>query len=195
MRLAKLADGDLSSRQRQMVQRLQERRGGMRGPYTAWIHSPELCDKAEALAYYARFESSLSRRISELVLLIASRHWDSQYSWNAHFSQAVEAGVSQSALLDLAERRTPDFGERDEQVAYTFCREVLEEHFVSDETFAAARELFGSQGVVDLIGALGSFSMLGMCLNTFEVDLQPDRQPPFSGIEGYPKIESLGSRV
>ena len=40
--------------------------------------------------------------------------------------------------------------------------EILGEHFVSDATVAAALEELGAQGVVDLIGRLGNFSMLAM---------------------------------
>jgi 4-carboxymuconolactone decarboxylase len=42
--------------------------------------------------------------------------------------------------------------------------------------------------VVDLIGSIGYFSMLQICLNSAEVDLQPDRAPPFAEVRGYQKI-------
>jgi 4-carboxymuconolactone decarboxylase len=190
LRLHKLQPEDLSPRQAETVEWIEQRRGGVRGPYQAWIHSPDLADKVEALAYYARFESSLDTRLSELTLLIASRFWDAQYSWNAHVGQAIDAGVSAVALEDLAQHRQPHFENRDEQVLYAFCSEMLDSHFVRDETFAAASELFGDSGVVDIVGALGSFSMLGMCLNAFEIDLQPNREPPFPDVHGYEKAKS-----
>jgi len=77
--------------------------------------------------------------------------------------------------------------------------EVLENHFVRQETFDAAHNAFGAQGIVDIIGALGNFSMLAMLLNTFEVDLQPDRPPPYPDISGYarrhPSRRSVDSRT
>ena len=30
--------------------------------------------------------------------------------------------------------------------------------------------------------------MLGMCLNTFQVDLQADKEPPFPDIRGYGRV-------
>ena len=59
---------------------------------------------------------------------------------------------------------------------------------MGDETFAVGLERFGERGLVDLIGALGNFSMLAMLLNTFQVDLQPDREPPFPDVRGYGRI-------
>jgi 4-carboxymuconolactone decarboxylase len=144
----------------------------------------------EALGAYVRFESVLEPRLRELILLIAARHFDAQYSWNAHVEKAADAGIARTALEQLAARETPAFSTRDEQVVFAFCTEVLEDHFVSDNTFANALDLFGSAGVVDLIGGLGNFSMLGMCLNAFEVDLQQDREPPFADVGSGRKVPS-----
>jgi 4-carboxymuconolactone decarboxylase len=68
--------------------------------------------------------------------------------------------------------------------------EVLENHFVSAKTFAQAKAIFGTKGVVDLIGAVGYFSMLQICLNSAEVDLQSDREPPFADVRGFKKISA-----
>jgi len=127
-------------------------------------------------------------KLRELILLTAARHFDAQYSWNAHVDKAADAGVDRGALEQLAVRAVPAFTSRDEQVVHAFCTELLEDHFVSDATFAEAHELLGSAGVVDIVGALGNFSMLAMCLNAFEVDLQPDREPPFADVGAGRKV-------
>lgn len=189
MRLPKLSEEEMTARQRELAQRIAGRRGAVRGPYQVWLHSPELCEKVEELGAYARFESSLDVRLRELILLIAARHFDAQYSWNAHVDKAADAGVSREALQALAEHRPPSYQRRDEQVVHRFCTEILTEHFVSDAVFDEAQVLLGSQGVVDIIGTLGNFSMLAMCLNAFQVDLQPDREPPFPDVRGYARSE------
>ena len=87
MRLPKLSD--LSPRQQEISDRISSRRGGTRGPFLVWLRSPELCEKVEALGAYCRFESGLDPRLRELSLLIAARHFDAQYSWNAHAGKAA----------------------------------------------------------------------------------------------------------
>src|SRR5713101_5477291 len=158
MRLHDLAV--LSPRQQEISDQITSRRGGTRGPFLVWLRSPELCEKVEALGAYCRFESALEPRLRELSLLIAARHWDAQYSWNAHIGKAVDLGVSRESLDALAENREPKFTQRDEEIAYRFSTEILRDHFVSDDTFAVALDELGEQGVVDLIGSLGNFSML-----------------------------------
>jgi 4-carboxymuconolactone decarboxylase len=177
----------LTPRQQEISDRISSRRGGTRGPFLVWLRSPELAEKVEALGAYCRFESSLDLRLRELSLLIAARHFDAQYSWNAHIGKAADAGVSRESLQALAENKEPGFTRRDEDIVYQFSTQILGEHFVSDETFAAALEEFGEQGVVDLIGSLGNFSMLAMLLNTFQVDLQAV-EPPFPDVRGYARV-------
>ena len=43
---------------------------------------------------------------------------------------------------------------------------------------------------VDIIGCLGNFSMLAMLLNTFQVDLKPDDEPPFPDVRGFAKVST-----
>jgi 4-carboxymuconolactone decarboxylase len=189
MRLPKLTD--LSPRQQEISDRITSRRGGTRGPFLVWLRSPELCEKVEALGAFCRFESSLDPRLRELSLLIAARHWDAQYSWNAHVGKAADLGVSRESLTALAEHREPHFTSKDEDIVYRFSSEILGDHFVSDATFATALAELGEQGIVDLIGSLGNFSMLAMLLNACQVDLQAV-EPPFPDVRGYAKVPDHG---
>ena len=179
---------ELTERQRELAARIAGKRGQVRGPFLVWLQSPELCDRVEALGAFVRYDCSLSEKLREFSILITARFWDAQHSWNAHIDKAVAAGMSLDSLDAIAEGRTPKFQAEDERIFYKFCMQVLEQHFVSDETFAEARKLFGNGGVVDIIGCLGNFSMLAMCLNTFQVDLDPKRQPPYPDIRGFARI-------
>lgn len=44
-------------------------------------------------------------------------------------------------------------------------------------------------GLVDIIGCLGNFSMLAMLLNTFQVDLKPGDPEPFPDVRGFAKAD------
>jgi 4-carboxymuconolactone decarboxylase len=178
----------MDQRQKELAARIAGRRGAVRGPFRVWLHSPEMCERAESLGAFARFDCSLPEHLRELALLMAARNWDAQYSWNAHVRQAIEAGVPEAAVKAVAEKRDAVFEDAADRAFYRFCREVLEEHFVSDDTFAAALAHFGARGLVDTIGALGNFTMLGMCLNAFQVDLQADKEPPFPDVRGYGRV-------
>ncbi|WP_019927651.1 carboxymuconolactone decarboxylase family protein [Nocardia sp. BMG111209] len=190
MRLPIIDAAEMTERQQEIASRIAGRRGAVRGPFRVWLNSPELCEKVEALGAFCRFESSLPPHLRELSLLLAARNWDAQYSWNAHVDKAVESGVPAEVVRAIAENREPDFDNDADTAFYRFATEVLRNHFVRDETFAAALAHFGAQGLVDTIGALGNFTMLGMCLNAFQVDLQAGRTPPFPDIRGYARVSA-----
>lgn len=184
MRVPVLKVEELNPCQRKIHDRILARRGRVGGPYPILLRNPELCERAEALSAYARFESSLPPKLRELALLLAARFWDAQYSWSAHVDKAVAAGISRAAVDAIAARREPVFDLPDEQIFYRFSMELLREHFVSDEAYAAAERQFGTGGVIDIVASIGNFSMLAMLLNAFLVDLT--KPPPFADIGARP---------
>ena len=187
MRLPTLKYEDLDARQKQSWDRHSVRRETVRGPYTVWMHDPDLMDKVSDVSNYFRFDCALPVKLREFGLIVTARWWDSQFAWNAHVDKARAAGVPDQVIKDLAANKRPSFTNEDERILYDFAMEVLNTHFVSDKTFKEAKEMFGLKGVTDLIGAVGYFSMLQICLNSAEVDLQ-DVEPPFADVRGYRKV-------
>ena len=59
----------------------------------------------------------------------------------------------------------------DEEVVYDFCTTLHQKHFVDDALFERAKTAFGEQGVVDLIGVSGYYTIVSMVLNVAEVPL------------------------
>lgn len=188
MRLPKLSTDKMTPRQKEVVDKHVARRDRIAGPYDVWIHSPELFEKISAISNYMRFDCALPVKLREFGILVTARYWDAQYSWNAHVDKALAAGIPKKVVEDLAAGKKPQFAADDERVYYNFAMEVLENHFVSDKTFNEAKSIFSESALVDLIGSVGYFSMLQICLNSAEVDLQAGRKPPFADVSGYSKI-------
>jgi 4-carboxymuconolactone decarboxylase len=188
MRLPKLSPEQYTPQQKEVVDRHNARRDRIGGPYHVWIHSPELFEKASAISNYMRFDCALPVKLREFGILVTARFWDAQYSWNAHVDKAIAAGIPEDVVRDLAAGKKPSFRADDERAYYDFTMEMLQNHFVSEQTFNEARKIFGERALVDLIGSVGYFSMLQICLNSAEVDLQADRKPPFADVKGYRKV-------
>jgi 4-carboxymuconolactone decarboxylase len=186
MRLAPLQD--LNADQVELRDRLTRQRGGVHGPFEVLLRSARLGDRVEALSTYCMRDSAFPPRLRELTLLIAARRFDAQHSWNAHVGKAVAAGLDPAALDRLARGEEPRFARADEEILHRFASQALLEHFVDDETYAAALAEFGEPALVDLVVALGNFATLALVLNTFQVDLQPDREPPFPDVRGFQRV-------
>ena len=153
--------------------------GMPRGPFESWLHSPGLADHAQKLGAHVRFGTVLPRDLSELAIILTGRHWHAQFEFWAHARLAAQVGVA-PAVIEAVRSGTPPPLEGDGQRAvYHFVTELLDTQRVSDATYARALEAFGEQGVVDLVGTVGYYSLVSMTLNAFEVGLPEGETPPF----------------
>jgi len=76
-------------------------RGGMRGPFNAWLRSPELADRLQKVGEYLRFHTSLDKRVNEMAIIMTAQHWGSQYEWYAHAPLALKAGLDPSIVAAI----------------------------------------------------------------------------------------------
>src|SRR5438874_1794654 len=95
-----------------------------RGPFNAWLRSPELGERMQAVGEHIRFKSSLPLRLNEFAILITARHWTSQYEWYAHHALAMKAGLDPKIAADLAANKRPAGMKDDEAAVYDFCSEL-----------------------------------------------------------------------
>ena len=156
------------------------KRGGFRGPFNVWVHSPGFLAVLEKVGAYLRFDSALPPRLSEMAILITARFWTAHYEWFAHEPHAVKGGLGAEIISAIAERRRPENMKADEAALYDFCTELHEKHVVSDTVFRAALDQFGDRGVVDLTGLIGHYTTVSMTLNAFEVAIPGGGEPPLS---------------
>ena len=153
-------------------------RGGLRGPFQAWLRSPEIAQRLQKVGEYLRFSSSVPRRLNELAILITARAWDAQFEWYAHHRLAMEAGLAPAVAADIAVGRRPAAMQADEAVVYDFCTELRATRRVGDATLAAAQALLGEAGVIDLIAVSGYYDIVSMTLNVAEIPLPDGLEPP-----------------
>jgi 4-carboxymuconolactone decarboxylase len=148
------------------------------GPGSVMIHVPEAHRWATSLNDYLRNQSSLSKKVQELAMLVTARALDCQHIWNAHAASARQAGVRDALVDALRERTTLPELAPDEAAVVHYGREFFSTHYVSRGAFQAALEQFGRQGVIELSLLMGNYSLLALLVNAFDTDLPPDRTEP-----------------
>ena len=147
-----------------------------RGPFNAWMRSPEFGLKIQAVGEQIRFKSSIPKHLNEFAILITAREWTSQYEWYAHHALAMKAGLDPKIAEELAAGKRPSNMKEDEAAVYDFCIQLHRTKKVDDATFKRAKALFGEQGVIDLIGVSGYYTAVSMTLNVAQVPV-PDGKP------------------
>ena len=158
---------------REAVQRILRR-----GPFNAWMRSPALAEHLQKAGEYIRFNTSLPKRLNELAILITARHWTSQFEWYAHRLLALKAGLRPMIIDQLALGRRPRGMKRDETAVYEFCTQLHRKRTVTDAAYRRAVALVGEQGVMDLIGASGYYTLVSMTLNVARVPVPAGEKPP-----------------
>lgn len=147
------------------------------GPFEPLMHSPEVMTLARAMGDYLRYKPKIGTTLSELVILVNARHWTQDYEWYVHAPIARKVGIAEETIAAIRDGRRPAGLPQDQETAYDFTSELLQNKRVSDATFARAETLFGKPGVVDLTAVSGYYTFLAMELNVARYPLPKDGTP------------------
>ncbi|CAN7319295.1 carboxymuconolactone decarboxylase family protein [Variovorax paradoxus] len=154
-------------------------RGEIKGPLRAALHNAELADRWQALGALLRYGTSMTPRQSELAILVTGRHCRSPFEWFAHRPEGAKAGLSEDTLDDLLAQRLPRGLDATDQAIYLYALELNRSHSVSDATHAAAVQVLGEKGVVELTALVGYYTMVAMTLNAHEIPFPLGAEPAF----------------
>jgi len=155
------------------------RRGRFGGPFQLLIRAPEICEHASKLGEHLRWGTSLPDRLSELAIITTARFWRAQYEWFAHAPLAEKAGVPAAAVEAIRRGETPSFTQKDEALVHRICSELFKTQRLSDASFAEAVASLGETGLIEVIGIIGYYTLIGNTLNVFQVALPEGEKPPF----------------
>lgn len=161
-------------------------RGMLVGPLRAALHNPVLADHWQALGQVLRYETCLPPDLSELAILVAARHWNSELEWTIHAGVARRTGLEPGLIAALREGRLPDFAREQEREVYEFSRQLLENGQTCDASYAAVLDRWGVLGPVELTALVGYYSMVAMTLNAHRIPLPPDTPPELNSAAPAP---------
>ncbi len=168
-RLPEIDATRLSPEQRTIYDDIMRARGHMRGPFAVWLRNAELCENTLKLQEMFASRVKLERRLLELMILVAARQATAQYAWFIHEPHALKFGISPEIVQAIRERRTPEFTRDDERLVYDITTELDTTRSLSEANYKRGLAMFGEQVLVELVSAIGFYSMVAMTLNAFAV--------------------------
>jgi len=184
-RLPPIPAGKLTEAQKKAAAEfLVERKQEVFGPFVPLSRSPQLMINAAKMGTYLRFGNSLPRDVSEFAILLVSRRFTQQYEWYVHAADGKTAGLSDAIIQAVADGRRPEGMTDGMEIVYEFSNELNDFHSVTDRTYARMVAKYGEQGMMDLIGLNGYYSMISMVLNVGRTPLPPGNTP---GLKPFPK--------
>ena len=155
-----------------VVDAIARSRGAVQGPFTMFMHCPELAGRVAHLGAFVRFEGSLDMRVRVLAAMTVARELDAVYVWGAQTGGARRLGVPETTIAAIREHHSGGIPPEDAEIV-DFTRQLLREHRVTDASAGALRERFGDEGFIELTGAIGYYSLLAMTVNACELEAAP----------------------
>lgn len=158
-----------------------DERGGLAGPFNAWVHRPDLGIVIQRLGERLRYHGSLPGAAREIAILTVGAKWMAEYEWWAHARIGRHEGVSDEAIDAIRRGERPLLSDPVEQAAYDFTAALLETGRVDPALYDAARAHLGDGGLVELVTLAGYYTLVSFTLNAFEVPLPSGEAYAFGG--------------
>jgi len=150
------------------------------GPFIPLLRSPEFMSRLQRVGEYLRFNTKLGSNISEFIILNIARQWTQQFEWYSHESLALKAGIKAETIKAIADGQRPAAMTPDEEMIYDYITELRLHQSVSDPVYAKVVGRFGEQGIIDITGLCGYYTLLGMLMNVTRTPLPAGTAPPLA---------------
>lgn len=137
------------------------------------LHRPRTAKAMSDLLLSLLFGGDLDDRLRELVIMRIGWATGSNYEWTQHWSIAQKQfGCSEEDLLSLRDWRAAScFGEV-EQTVLAAVDEILETGTLVKENFDRCHELLGRNASIELVAAVGTWSMISKLAKSLEIPLE-----------------------
>jgi 4-carboxymuconolactone decarboxylase len=178
------ADKQTDAQKKAAAEFFADRNNEVFGPFVPLSRSPQLMMAASRLGQHLRYGNSLPRDLSELAILLQARRWTQVYEWHVHAPDAKAAGLSEGIIQAIADGRRPSGMSEAQEIVYDFCTELNDFKSVTDHTYARTVATFGEQGLMDLVGVNGYYTLISMVLNVARTPLPAGHAPE---LKPFPK--------
>ena len=152
------------------------RGGSVSGPYGVLLQSPEIAMRAAALGNFVRWHSDLTPEQREIAVLTTARATNAAVMWASHVRLGREAGVREKVIDVIGQNGDRSILSDEEAEIIDYVEQLMANHRVDNETFAALHARLGDVSIVDLTGLVGYYAFVGTVLNAFEIE------PPVNGV-------------
>jgi 4-carboxymuconolactone decarboxylase len=144
-------------------------KGALIGPYAPMLHFPTFGVPALQFIAAVNANSRLPKAVREITILTVGAVFNAQYELYAHEIMGGSVGLSPAQVATLAAGSRPADLTDHEAVAHDVARALATGRVLPTSTYNLAAEAFGSDGVAELVFLTGSYCLIAVVLNAFDV--------------------------
>ncbi|MFZ4687783.1 MAG: carboxymuconolactone decarboxylase family protein [Polymorphobacter sp.] len=116
--------------------------------------------------------SSLPARDRELAILRVGWLCRATYEWTHHVEIGLDHAGLTAADIDKVRAGATPGSDAPDDVLLRAVDELVDDHFVSDATWALLATRYDQTQLMDLVFVIGNYTMISMALNSFGVQLE-----------------------
>lgn len=147
-------------------------RGPVLNVFSTIARHPKLMKRWMVFANHVLSGSTLPPRERELVILRTGFLCRSGYEWAQHVSIGRQAGLTDDEIVRLTIGAAADGWSDGDRLLLEATEQLVGDHFIADATWAALAATWSEQQLMDLVFAVGQYTLVSMALNSFGVQLE-----------------------
>jgi 4-carboxymuconolactone decarboxylase len=144
-------------------------RGALLGPFPPMLQYPQYGLPALSFIRTLDTYATLDKKLREVVIITVGAAFNARFILYAHQIMAEALGVDAATIASLAAGGHPDRLNEQEAIAHTIAHTMVTGHIVQAATYKQAVKLLGEDAVAELIFLIGSYSLIAMTLNGFDM--------------------------
>jgi alkylhydroperoxidase family enzyme len=150
------------------------RRGKLINIYRMLLNSPPLAESWFNHSNAVRWQTTLSGRLRELVIIRMGRLTDSQYVLRQHVpALALAEGLTLDECNELADWQVSSKFSESERAALAYADTMTRDIVVPDPVFDGIKKHFDDRQIVELTVLIGSYNMNARVMQALRLDLEP----------------------
>jgi AhpD family alkylhydroperoxidase len=171
-RVPLLSDAEIAPNVAEIFERMRKAGGRPPNLYRALANAPAMLDAWIGLAWPLRHEAKTSRGLRELIIMRVAGLTDAHYEAHHHHRMALEAGVSEAQLADLARWRDSKRFNEAERAVLGLADAVTRGGKLPDVVHDDLKRHFKPGEIVELVLTAAFYNCVSRALLALEVPLE-----------------------
>jgi alkylhydroperoxidase family enzyme len=146
------------------------------------LHHPELTGPWLEFNNVLLWNGDLGHRCRELVVLRVAWRTRSNYEWTQHVRLAGQLGLTSEEIDAVATHGAAGAWTEAEAALLAATDELLDDHRVSDDTWARLAAHFDERARLEFVFVVGAYSCLAMVFNACRLPLEADARSTAAGL-------------
>lgn len=163
-RLGHIEPEQATAEQKPIIASLAAGRGRIPTPFNIWLHNPPLAKGMEIIGTHIDATPVLSEAESEVAILSTAVLWNAPYVIANHRRHALKAGLPESVVAAILDKRRPNSAEGRLQLVCDAVADLLAGGEMDAARFSRYEAELGRAVIAELLVTIGYFTSVSLAM-------------------------------